>query len=142
MTDQIKKLEEALKELKETHATQEKKEYESKTHKTFSSGDIVTNGNTVGVVGWTENKLIGCEYDKGYMFLNYITNPRGGGVVKRDDFDLVTDPYYTKTHVMQFALTGLEIEELKYSLGYRNCNPNPTKDKIYSVLDCFQFTKE
>jgi hypothetical protein len=135
MKEQIEKMEAQIRELKEVYENEQKAMYESRTHKHFEKGDIVTNGDTIVIVEWNENKIIGCEYEKGYFGGSIINNHRGFGTFKRDEFDLVVDEYYKKEHQISLVLTGLEIEELKYTLGYRNLNYNETKSKILDYLD-------
>ena len=70
------------------------------------------------------------------MGISIINGSRGFlACAKRDEYDIVNDLYYTQNHSINIQLTGLEIEELKYTLGYRNMNPNITKSKILDVLD-------
>lgn len=135
MKEQIEKLEAQLKELKEVYKNEQKAKYEASEHKHFEKGDVVTNGDEVVVVEWTENKLIGCEYEKGYFGGSIINGNHAFSTFKRDDFSIVTDTYYTKQHKISIILTGLEIEEIKYSLGWRNCNPNKSKTKMLDCLD-------
>jgi hypothetical protein len=135
MKQQIEKLEAQLKELKEVYENEQKAKYEASEHKHFEKGDIVTNGDRIVVVEWTENKEIGCEYEKGYFGGSIINGNRGFSTFKRDEFSIVTDTYYTKQHEISITLTGLEIEEIKYSLGWRNCNPNKSKTKMLDCLD-------
>lgn len=136
MIEQIKKLEESLKELKESYEKDKRLAYENSPHKDFSKGDIITNGKDVGIVEWTENMSCSTPYESGYMGVQIITNRRGFlAFAKRDEWDKVTDPYYLGTNKIEIELTGLEIEELKYTIGPRNFNPNKTKTKILDTLD-------
>lgn len=135
MKEQILKLEAQLKELKAVYENEQRVKYETSEHMHFEKGDIVTNGDTIAVVEWTENKGIGCEYEKGYFGGSIINGSRGFSTFKRDEFEIVTDEYFTKQHQLLITLTGLEIEEIKYSLGYRNCNPNKSKSKMLDYLD-------
>ena len=136
MKEQIQELENQLKKLKEAYEAEQQKAYESKTHKHFEEGDIVTNGKDIGVVGWTENNGCNCPYDKGYMGISLITGNRGFmAFAKRDEFEIVTDDYYTRQHKIEIELSGLEIEELKYTLGWRNLNPNNTKSNMLDLLE-------
>lgn len=135
MKEQIEKLEAQLKELKEVYENEQKIKYESQSHKHFEKGDIVTNGKDVVVVEWTENSAIGMPYEKGYMGGSIINGNRGFGSFKRDEFELVNDSYYRNEHKLEMSFTGLEIEEIKYSLGWRNCNPNKSKIKILDLLE-------
>ena len=135
MKQQIEKLEAQLKEQKEVYENEQKVKYEISEHKHFEKGDIVTNGDTIAVVEWTENKYIGCEYEKGYFGGSIINGRRGFTTFRRDEFEIVTDEYFAKQHQLSITLTGLEIEEIKYSLGYRNCNPNKSKTKMLDCLD-------
>lgn len=138
MKQEIQELENQLKKLKDAYELEQKTVYESKQHKHFDEGDIVTNGKDIGIVGWTENKGCNCPYDKGYMGISLITGSRGFmAFAKRDEFELVTDDYYTKQHKIEFELSGLEIEELKHTLGWRNLNPNKTKSKMLDLLETF-----
>lgn len=134
MKEQIRKLEAQLKELKEVYENEQIAKYETSEHKHFNKGDIVTDGNIIAVVEWTENKGIGCEYEKGYFGGSIINGHRGFSTFKRDEFGIVSDEYFTKKHQLLITLTGLEIEEIKYSLGPRNCNHNKSKSKM---LDYF-----
>ena len=135
MKEQIEKLEAQLKELKEVYENEQRVNYETQPHKHFEKGDIVTNGNMVVVVEWTENKAINCEYEKGYFGGSIINGNRGFSSFKRDEYEIVTDEYYKKEHEISIKLTGLEIEEIKYSLGHRNCNSNKSKSKMLDCLD-------
>jgi len=136
MKEQIQELEIQLKKLKEAYDIEQKIAYENKPHKHFDEGDIVTNGKHIGIVGWTENKVCDCPYDKGYMGISKINDNRGFlGFAKRDEYEIVNDEYYTQLHKIEIELTGLEIEELKYTLGWRNMNPNKTKSKMLDLLD-------
>lgn len=136
MKEQIQELENQIKKLKDAYEIEQKSVYESKTHKHFNEGDIVTNGSYIGIVGWTENLAIGVPYEKGYMGISIINGNRGFLCgAKRDEYDIVNDLYYTQNHSINIQLTGLEIEELKYTLGCRNMNTNGTKSKILDVLD-------
>lgn len=135
MKQQIEKLEAQLKELKEVYENEQRIKYEASEHKHFEKGNIVTNGDRVVIVEWTENKGIGCEYEKGYFGGSIINGHRGFGTFKRDEFEIVADEYYKKEHHISITLTGLEIEEIKYSLGWRNMNPNKSKSKLLDCLD-------
>ena len=135
MKEQIEKLEAQLKELRQVYENEQKTKYEAQPHKHFEKGDIVTDGNYIALVEWTENNGIGMPYEKGYMGASIINGNRGFGTFKRDDFEIVSDPYYKDTHEITISLTGLEIEEVKYSLGSRNCNPNKSKTKMLDLLD-------
>ena len=136
MKEQIQELENQVKKLKEAYEIEEKSSYENKPHKHFDEGDIVTNGSYIGIVGWTENLGIGLSYDKGYMGISIINGNRGFfGGAKRDEYELVSDLYYTQNHSINIQLTGLEIEELIYTLGYRKMNPNKTKSKLRDLLE-------
>ena len=136
MEDQIKELESQVKKLKEAYQVEQRNSYENKPHKNFNEGDIVTNGSNIGVVGWTENKACFCPLDKGYMGISLINGSRGFlGFAKRDEYEIVSDGYYNNTHSVILTLTGLEVEELKNTLGYRNCNPNKTKLRLLDLLD-------
>ena len=136
MKEEIKKLEENLKELKKAYEQKQKEDYENKKHKNFKKGDLVTNGAETGIVGWTENKACDCPKEKGYMGISLITGSRGfKAFAKRDEYTLVKDKYYDKIHKVKIELTGIEIEELKYTLGYRNCNSNKVKSRMLDYLD-------
>jgi hypothetical protein len=135
MKEQIEKLEAQLKELKEVYEKEQKTMYENMPHKHFEKGDIVTDGNNIVLVEWTENKAIRNEYEKGYMGGSILNNRLGFGTFKRNNFEPVTDKYWTKDHYIDLSLTGIEIEELKYYLGDRNMNPNNAKTKLLDLLD-------
>ena len=139
MKEQIEKLEAQLKELKAVYENEQKIKYENSEHKHFEKGDIVTNGDRIVIVEWTENKGIGCEYEKGYFGGSIINGRRGFGTFKRDEFELVTDEYYRKKHHISITLTGIEIEEVKYYLGWRNVNPNKSKTKMLDCLDAVRY---
>jgi len=133
MEKEILELEAQLTRLKEAYRKQQKEQYENKLHRNFNFGDIVTDRNIVGMVAWTENKSIGLDHKMGYMGLEIVSGNRGFiAPVKRDDYTLVTDPYYTDIHSITLQLTGLEIEELKYCLGSYS---NKTKDIVLGVLE-------
>ena len=136
MEKEIKEMESQIKKLKEAYQVEQKNAYENKPHKDFKEGDIVTNGNNIGIVGWTENKACNCPLESGYMGISLINGSRGFlAFAKRDEYKIVSDEYYINTHSVVLALTGLEIEELKYTLGQRNYNPNKTKSKLLDLLD-------
>ena len=135
MKEQIEKLEVQLQELKKVYEIEQRIRYELSEHKHFDKGQIVTNGKKIGIVEWTSNQSCDCAYEKGYMGLQLITENRGFlCFAKRDEWEVVDDNYYLQTHKIEIELTGLEIEEIKYSLGGRNINPNKSKSKI---LDYF-----
>lgn len=136
MKEQIEKLEAQLKELKEVYEKEQRIKYESQIHVHFDEGDIVTNGKDIGIVGWTENKVCNCPYESGYMGVSLITGSRGFlGFTKRDEWKKVDDEYFRSTFNIELALTGLEIEDLKYYIGSRNVNPNQSKTKLLDILD-------
>ena len=135
MKEQIQKLEAQLKELKDVYEAEQKTKYENQPHKHFEKGDIVSNGKDIVIVEWTENNACGMPYEKGYMGGSIINGNRGFGSFKRDEFEIINDPYYKSNHTLTFSLTGLEIEEIKYSLGWRNCNPNKSKSKMLDLLE-------
>jgi hypothetical protein len=135
MKEQIEKLEAQLKELREVYENEQQIKYENQEHRHFEKGDVVTDGNYICVVEWTENKGIDKPYEKGYMGASIINGSRGFGTFKRDLFNKVEDPYYLSSHKIEIELTGIEIEEVKYSLGWRNMNTNKSKTKMLDVLD-------
>ena len=94
MKEQILKLEAELKALKDVYEYEQKKMYENSKHKHFEKGDIVTNGDKIVIVEWTENKGIGCDYEKGYFGGSIINGRRSFGTFKRDEFEIVADEYY------------------------------------------------
>lgn len=135
MNKQIEQLENDLLELKKSYEIKERMAYENSVHKTFKEGDIVSRGNEVGIVGWTENKAINCPESAGYMGINLITGTRGFlAPTKRDEWELVNDPYYTNVYEIKLELTGLEIEDLLYYIGPSNFNPNSAKSKLIDRL--------
>jgi len=135
MEKEILELEALLARLKDVYRKQKKEQYENKLHKDFNVGDIVTNGEYIGTVRWTENKVSGYGHDRGYMGIDLISGSRGFlAPVKRDDYKLVADSYYTDLHDISLQLTGLEIEELKYSLKI-DASINKAKDTVLGVLD-------
>jgi len=137
MRKQIEDLEKLVAELKVKLAEKERQDYESKQHVNFEIGDIVTNGNHIGVVAWTKNTTsFECSEDKGYMGIDLINGCRGFlGFAKRDDYKKVEDPYYLKSHKIEFELTGVEIECLLYYLrpGY-----SKEKEKTIKILESFK----
>lgn len=136
MKDQIERLENQVKELKLAYENDQKARYESMQHKHFDVGNLVTDGEQIGVVGWTENKACDCPYESGYMGVSLINGNRGFlAFAKRDEWEVCEDSYYAETHKLEIKLTGFEIEEIKYSLGGRNVNPNKAKTKILDALD-------
>lgn len=139
MKKEIEQLETALIELKRQHEFKERLDYENATHKRFEDGEIVKKFDTVGIVGWTENKAINCPRAAGYMGVSLITGTRGFlAPTRRDEWDLVTDPYYTDSHMVKFELTGLEIEDLLFYIGPSNFNPNNAKSKLIDLLKSFK----
>lgn len=143
MEKEIQELEEKLAALKSAFNLAQKKAYEAKPHKDFKIGDLVTNGRNMGTVAWTENKNCGYPESDGYMGIDLISGTRGfSAPARRDEYELVTDPYFKEFHDIHISLTGLEIEELKYSLGPSNANPNPVKTAVIRILDSFLFKND
>lgn len=139
MKKEIEQLENSLAELKRKHELQERLDYESAAHKVFQEGDIVKKGDMIGLVGWIENKAINCPGHAGYMGVSLITGTRGFlAPTRRDEWDIVNDPYYTSIFDVKIVLTGLEIEDLLYYIGPPNFNPNPAKQKLIDLLKSFQ----
>lgn len=135
MKKEIEQLEANLAQLKREYEMQERLNYENATHKVFKEGDIVKKGDQVGIVGWTENNAINCPQNAGYMGVSLITGTRGFmAPCRRDEWELVNDPYYTNSYELKAELTGLEIEDLLYCIGPQNFNPNPAKSKLTDLL--------
>lgn len=135
MKKEIEQLEIILAELKREYETQERLNYENATHKVFKEGDIVKKGNQIGIVGWVENGAISCPEKSGYMGISLITGTRGFmAPARRDEWELVSDPYYKNSFEVKIELTGLEIEDLLYCIGPPNFNPNPAKSKLIDLL--------
>jgi hypothetical protein len=63
----------------------------------------------------------------------------GFSTFKRDEFEIVIDEYFRKVHQVSIMLTGIEIEELKYSLSSKNCNQNRSKIKLLNCLDAIRY---
>jgi hypothetical protein len=121
MRELIIELESKLADLKKAYIKEEKLRYEQKPHKDFNAGDLVFNGDSIGMVEWTENKDQGISYEQGYMCIdNDPFRPRNEllrlETVKRDKWDKIDDPYYTRIYKVNLSLTGLEIERLKRSI--------------------------
>lgn len=136
---EIEQLERNLVELKRKYEVQERLDYENTVHKVFKEGDIVSKGDMFGIVGWTENKAINCPENAGYMGVSLITGTRGFlAPTRRDEWDIVTDPYYINNHEIKIELTGLEIEDLLYYIGPVNFNTNATKSKLINLLKSFR----
>lgn len=135
MKKEIEQLENSLAELKRKHELQERLDYESAAHKVFQEGDIVKKGDMIGIVGWIENNAINCPGHAGYMGVSLITGTRGFlAPARRDEWDIVNDPYYTNNYQIKIELTGLEIEDLLYYIGPPNFNPNVAKSKLINLL--------
>jgi hypothetical protein len=135
MKSEIEALEKNLAELKRKHEQQERIDYENSTHKSFLEGDIVKKGDQVGIVGWTENKAIKLPEQAGYMGVSLITGSRGFvAPCRRDEWELVDDPYYTNNYEIKTEFTGLEIEDLLYYIGPDNFYPNDAKSKLIALL--------
>ncbi len=122
MHELIKQLEENLAELKKAVELKEALEYKAKEHKTFLEGDYVTNGDIIGIVGWTENQAMNIKESDGFMGV-MIINKNGGfmGPCKRDEFELLdiklTD-YYQNTHVISFRCDGRSIDKFLNTIHY------------------------
>lgn len=140
MKDIIKKMESNLNELKIAYAEEERNKYENKEHKHFEIGSIVSNGYFIGVVKWSHNTAIDCPYQKGMMGVDILNGERGFGCFKRDEFNLVEDDYYLSKYSLKVELTGIEIEDIKYSL--RRTNPSQTTAKLLCILDNFHKGKK
>lgn len=139
MNKEIEQLEKNLSELKKAYEVHEKLEYERLPHKIFEKGDIVKSGDKVGIVGWTENKAIHITEDRGYMGVSLISGTRGFlAPTRRNDWELVDDPYYKSIYDIKIVLTGLEIEDLLFYIGPPNFNPNPAKQKLIDLLKSFR----
>lgn len=141
MKKEIEQLENSLAELKKKHELQERLDYENAAHKVFQEGDIVRKGDAVGIVGWTENNAINCPHHAGYMGVSLITGTRGFlAPTRRDEWDMVNDPYYRNIYEIKIELSGLEIEDLLYYIGPLNFNPNTAKSKLIDLLKSFKTT--
>jgi len=127
MKELIEKMELDLKQLKVAYEAEELSKYENKEHKHFEIGSIVSNGCHTGIVRWTKNEAIGCPYAKGMMGVEILSGNRGFGCFKRDEFNLVNDSYYNTKYHIQLALTGLEIDDIMYSLTRANASTSTTK---------------
>ena len=139
MKKEIEQLESNLAELKRKYELQERLDYEAAAHKVFNEGDIVKKGDMVGIVGWIENKAINCLGHAGYMGVSLITGTRGFlAPTRRDEWELVNDPYYTSIYDVKIVLTGLEIEDLLFYIGPSNFNPNAAKSKLIDLLKSFK----
>lgn len=135
MKKEIELLEKTLSDLKKQYEAQEQLDYESSAHKPFETGDIVRKGDVVGIVGWTENNAINCPNHTGYMGVNIITGSRGFiSKARRNEWEIVNDPYFYTSFEIKTELTGMEIEDLLYCIGPVNCNPNDTKTKLINLL--------
>lgn len=139
MKKEIEQLESILAELKREYEIQERLNYENATHKAFKEGDIVKKGDQVGIVGWVENMAINCPEKSGFMGVSLITGSRGFmAPARRDEWELVIDPYYKNSFEVKIELTGLEIEDLLYYIGPCNFNPNEAKSKLIDILKTFK----
>lgn len=139
MRKEIEQLEKQLIELKKAYEKKEHEDYTKSQHKEFKKGDIITNGIDTGIVGWIENKHMNITADMGYMGVSLISGTRGfASPLKRDEWELVNDPYYMNTHELKLELTGLEIEDLLYYIGPRNFNHNAAKSKLIDLLKSFK----
>lgn len=138
MKKEIEQLEKQLSELKKAYDKKEHEYYIKSAHKNFKEGDIITNGIDTGIVGWVENKHMNITADMGYMGVSLISGTRGfASPLKRDEWDIVIDPYYTNSYELKAELTGLEIEDLLYCIGPSNFNHNPVKSKLIDMLKSF-----
>lgn len=141
MRKEIEQLEKQLVELKKAYEKKEHEDYTRAKHKDFKEGDIITNGVDTGIVGWVENKHMNITADMGYMGVSLISGTRGfASPLKRDEWDIVNDLYYTNTYELKFELTGLEIEDLLYYIGPQNFNYNAAKSKLIDLLKSFKTT--
>lgn len=139
MKQEIEQLETQLSILKRAYEKKEHDDYLKSKHKEFKIGDIITNGVDIGIVGWIENKHMNITPDMGYMGVSLISGTRGfSSPLKRDEWELVNDPYYTNTHEIKITLTGLEIEDLLYYIGPTNFNWNEAKTRLIEVLNSFK----
>lgn len=139
MKKEIELIESNLTELKRKYELQERMDYERAAHKVFTEGDIVRKDDMIGIVGWTENDAINCPSHAGYMGVSLITGTRGFlAPTRRDEWDIVNDPYYRTNYKINIELTGLEIEDLLYYIGPQNFNPNESKSKLIDILKSFK----
>lgn len=139
MKQEIEQLEKQLAELKKAYEKKEYQDYVKSPHKVFKEGDIITNGIDTGIVGWVENKHMNITADMGYMGVGLISGTRGfASPLRRDEWELVNDPYYHNNHKIEIELTGLEIEGLLYYIGPENFNSNPAKTKLIKLLRSFR----
>jgi len=136
MIAHIEEIEKNLAAMKEAYAEEQKESYEKKEHKHFEVGEIVTDGNNVGVVGWTENKACGAAYEMGYMGIDLINGNKGFmAFAKRDEFKLVESTFYNDVHDVKLSLTGVQIVDLKYRL--RTTNSSETTREVMKILNLF-----
>lgn len=139
MKKEIEQLENQLIELKKAYEKKEREDYIKAKHKVFKEGDIITNGVDTGIVGWIENKHMNITADMGYMGVSLISGTRGFSAgLKRDEWELVNDLYYTEEYALKMTLTGLEIEDLLYYIGPDNFNYNAAKTKLIQLLKSFK----
>ena len=136
MKEIIRALEDQVAQLKKLDERLECEAYENKEHKNFRVGDLVTDGKIVGFVGWIENKCCNCTESQGYMGVDIVNGDLGFiAPVKRDDWALCEDKFYTNGHQVKLCLTGIDIYRLRYDLRGRNVNPSPVKTMIFDLLD-------
>jgi len=99
---------------------QQHNDYEAQLHKDFKPGDVVTNGNSVGVVVWNQNQPMDIPYWKGYMCVQFTIGHAGESIVRRDDYSKVSDFFLIKYRV---EMTLCEITEIKKILSSVSNNP-------------------
>jgi len=138
MKELIEKMEQDLQELKKQWNIQQEKEYRAQEHKDFKKDDYVTNGDIIGIVGWTENKHMNIVHEDGYMGVNII-NKKGGFIapVKRDEFtELETSKreYYENIHTVTFQCNGISIDRFMSEIHY-NLNPFDGKTSLLDSLN-------
>ena len=138
--DELTKLRDVVDAAIEEEEKREAEDYKKQNHTVFEKGDWVTNGEDIGVVGWTENKCHGLSESDGYFGL-HIKNGNGGfkGPCKRNEYWLLPSDieyYYKSLKAITLEVTGEEIEAFYMSyLGVINMNPSSLKSKLIEAFD-------
>lgn len=113
MKEIIQTLKDQLAQLEKEYALQVEMGYRKGPHKSFSVGDWITDGENIGIVGWTTNKAVGIEENDGYMGVDLKNGSQGFmAPVKRDEWRLLDDSlktFFTEPIDINITFTGADM---------------------------------
>jgi len=139
MEEIFQKLRDAIDKLEEEYKRKQIEEYKKTPHIQFKTGDIVTNGEIIGRVVWTENPALNISEEEGFMGVDILNGDLGFlGPCKRNDFRLVsrdTLKLLMQPHDIFIELTGEQIYELLYYIDSRDTSYRKSKNILREKLE-------